>query len=155
MLCYVERNFRTAPPLNCPKFKAWMKRLEPEKMALRKYLGIHTLLELPCHGQPYSCGMILSAFHLWEGSTNTFHTRCGMITPTLFDVSAITGLKPSGRSFDFTEVEPLLLEFKVGESGKPTYNNFIDHHARTSGPVTDEEHVAFLTFWLSRYIFCS
>lgn len=47
------------------------------------------------------------------------------------------------------------LEFKVGDSEKPTYNNFIDQHAKTSGPITEEEHVAFLTFWLSRYVLCS
>ena len=30
-LQYIDRNFRTAPPLSCPKFRAWMARLEPEK----------------------------------------------------------------------------------------------------------------------------
>lgn len=106
-------------------------------------------------GQPYSCGILLDALHFWEGSTNTFHTICGMLTPTLFDVSAITGLRPHGRSFNSEDTAPVPLEFKVDDSGKPTYNKFIDHHAKTSGPITKEEHVAFLTFWLSRYIFCS
>lgn len=132
-----------------------MKRLEPEKVAQWKDLGIYTLLEFSCHRQPYSYGMLLDPLHFWEGSTNTFHTRCGMITPTLFGVSAITGLKPTGRLFDYAEDEPLPLEFKFGDSGKPTYNNFIHHHARTSGPVTEEEHVAFLNLWLSCYVFCS
>lgn len=31
-LRYVDRNFRTAPPKNCPKFCAWMDRLEVEKI---------------------------------------------------------------------------------------------------------------------------
>lgn len=81
-LCYVDRNFRIAHPLNCPKFNTWMKRLEPKKMAKWKDLGIPTLLELSCYDQPYSCGMLLAAIHFWEGSTNTFHTKCGMITVT-------------------------------------------------------------------------
>lgn len=76
-----------------------------------------------------------------------------MITPTLLDVAMITGLKPHGRLGDLSVVEDIPIEFKVGDSGKPTYNNFIDYHAKTSGPVSDEEHVAFLTLWLSHYVF--
>lgn len=80
-LHYVERNFRTAPSLNCPKFTAWMKRLEPSKVVLWRDLGIHTLLEFLCQGQPYSRSMLLAALHFWEGSTNTFHTRCELQVP--------------------------------------------------------------------------
>jgi len=36
------------------------------------------------------------------------------------------------------------------------YGNFIkDQHITTSTDVNDKEHVAFLTYWLSMYIFCS
>lgn len=31
-LRYDDRNFRTAPPRNCPKFYAWIDRLESEKI---------------------------------------------------------------------------------------------------------------------------
>lgn len=154
-LRYVERNFRTAPPLNCPKFAAWMKSLEATKEPLWQELGIDTLLEYACQGQPYSTSMLLAATYFWEGSTNTFHTRCGMITPTLLDVAMLTGLKPNNRLGDLSAADAIPIEFKVGKSGKPTYNNFIDYHAKTTGPVSDEEHVSFLTLWLSRYVFCS
>jgi len=44
-------------------------------------------------------------------------------------------------SFDFTRL---------------AYGNFIiDHRVTTSVEVSDKEHIAFLTFWLSMYIFCS
>jgi hypothetical protein len=78
-----------------------------------------------------------------------------MITPTLLDIASITSLKPTGEVFDCETIAPISLRFDVGDSRKPTYNNFIDHHATSSGPVTDEEHVAFLTLWLSRFVFCS
>ncbi|KAI5398847.1 hypothetical protein KIW84_064290 [Lathyrus oleraceus] len=110
---------------------------------------------LPVCGPPQSCGMLLAALQFWESSTNSFHTKCGMITPTLLDITAITGLKPTGKVFDCEAVAPIPLRFDVGDSRKPTYNNFIDHHATSAGHVTDEEHVAFLTLWLSRFIFCS
>jgi len=36
------------------------------------------------------------------------------------------------------------------------YGNFIkDQHVTTNTDVSDKEHVAFLTYWLSMYIFCS
>lgn len=78
-----------------------------------------------------------------------------MITPTLLDIAAITSLKPIGEVFDCEAVEPISLRFDVRDSRKPTYNNFIDHHATSLGPVTIEEHVAFLTLWLSRFVFFS
>lgn len=74
---------------------------------------------------------------------------------TLLDIAAITGLKPTGEVFDCEVVTPVSLRFDVGDSRKPTYDNFIDHHATSSGSVTTEEHVAFLTLWLSRFVFCS
>lgn len=78
-----------------------------------------------------------------------------MITPTLLDIAAITSLKPTGEVFDCEAVAPIPLRFDVGDSRNPTYNNFIDHYATSSGPMTTEEHVAFLTLWISRFVFCS
>ncbi|KAI5424066.1 hypothetical protein KIW84_030326 [Lathyrus oleraceus] len=134
-LRYVDRNFRTAPPKNCPKFCAWMDRLESEKLDHWKRIGIYTLLQIARCGPPQSCGMLLAALQFWESSTNSFHTKCGMITPTLLDIAATTGLKPTGEVFDCEAVAPISLKFNVGDSRKPTYNNFIDHHATSAGPI--------------------
>lgn len=95
-LCYVDRDFRTAPPKNCPKFCAWMGRLETEKIDHWKRTGIYTLLQIPRCGPPQSCGMLLAALQFWDSSTNSFHTKCGMITATLLDIASITSLKPTG-----------------------------------------------------------
>lgn len=78
-LCYVERNFRTAPPKNCPKFCAWMDRLEAEKIDHWKRIGIYTLLQISRCGPSQSCGMLLAILQFWESSTNSFHRKCGMI----------------------------------------------------------------------------
>ncbi|XP_050897207.1 uncharacterized protein LOC127104031 [Lathyrus oleraceus] len=154
-LRYVDRNFRTAPPKNCPKFCAWMDRLESEQIDHWKRTGIYTLLQIARCGPPQYCGMLLVSLQFWESSTNSFHSKCGMITPTLLDIAAITGLKLTGEVFDCEAVAPIPLRFEVGDYRKPTYKKFIDHHATSAGPVTDEEHVAFLTLWLSRFVFCS
>lgn len=154
-LRYVDRNFRTAPPRNYPKFCAWMDRLKSDKIDHWKRTCIYILLQIARCGPPQSCGMLLAALQFWESSTKSFHTKCGMITPTLLDSTAITSLKPIGEVFDCEAVAPISLRFNVGDSRTPTYNNFIDHHATSAGLVTDEEHVAFLTLWLSRFVFCS
>ena len=75
-----------------------------------------------------------------------------MLTPTLLDVVGLTGLKPSSQTFDPESHESKLsFDFK-----QFAYGIFIkDHHNTESSEVTNEEHVAFLTYWLSMYIFCS
>ncbi|MCI88287.1 CAP-Gly domain-containing linker protein 1-like, partial [Trifolium medium] len=44
--------------------------------------------------------MIVAALHFFESATNTFQFECGMMTPTLFDVATITGLPPTGETYD-------------------------------------------------------
>jgi len=75
-----------------------------------------------------------------------------MLTPTLLDVVGFTGLKPIGQIFDpDNHVSELSFDF-----ARYAYGNFIlDHHVTSNTDVSDIEHIAFLTYWLSMYIFCS
>jgi hypothetical protein len=75
-----------------------------------------------------------------------------MLTPTLLDVAGLTGLKPTGQTFDpENHISKLLFDF-----ARPAYGNFIIvHHVTSSVEVSDIEHIAFLTYWLSMFIFCS
>lgn len=50
-------------------------------------------------GPRYNPTMLLVSIFFWEGSTNTFQFPCGMLTPTLFDMTAITRLTPLGENF--------------------------------------------------------
>jgi len=88
--------------------------------------------------------MLIAALHFCNASTNSLHLKCGMLTPTLLDVA--------GQTFDPESHESeLSFDFKRFASGI-----FIkDHHNIESAEVTDKEHVDFLTYWLSMYIFCS
>lgn len=66
-----------------------------------------------------------------------------MLTPTLLDVAAISGLRPTGQTFDpkgyASEISFDFIKF--------AYGIFIqEHHNTTSAEVTDEEHIAFLTY---------
>jgi hypothetical protein len=65
-----------------------------------------------------------------------------MFTPTLLDVVAITGLKPTGDIFDPDICKSnITFDFK-----RAAFDNYItDHHNTKVEDVSDEEHIAFLT----------
>ncbi|CAJ2662120.1 unnamed protein product [Trifolium pratense] len=95
--------------------------------------------------------MIIAALHFFESSTNTFHFECGMMTPTLLDVAAITGLSPLGDTYDPCKAsDTIKFDFR-----NKSYSKYIVENRKTSDEVSDEEHIAFLTLWLSQYVFCT
>jgi len=73
---------------------------------------------------------------------------------TLFDVAAITWLQSTGETYDPSIVnEENLFDFSTKRA---SYTNFIyDHYETRTGEVSDQEHVDFLTFWLSHFVFCT
>src|SRR6185436_1567911 len=77
----------------------------------------------------------------------------GPMTPTLLDVTMITGLdigSPNPTAHKMAKV-PFKLSSKVNCTNKGTY---MSQHMKTKGPVTEKEHTAFLNNWLERFIFC-
>ena len=93
--------------------------------------------------------MLLASMYFWEGSTNTFQLPCGMLTPTFFDVAAITGLSPLCKTFD-----PTLPTENNFTFNHVSFQNYIeDHYDQDSIEVSEEEYIAFLTLWLSYYVF--
>ncbi|GAU37340.1 hypothetical protein TSUD_395210 [Trifolium subterraneum] len=92
--------------------------------------------------------MIIAALHFFESSTNTFQFECGMMTPTLFDVAAITSLPPTGDTYDPT-LAGSKIELKINAK---SYTKFIEEQNKLVGEVSDSEHVAFLVLWLSLHV---
>ena len=121
--------------------------MEKGKGQFWKDIGIFDLIQLSRQGPEYHNEMIIAALHFWNPSTNSLHLKCDMLAPTLLEVVGLTGqtFDPDSHysymSFDFSRL---------------AYGNFIkDQHVSTNPNVSDKEHVAFLTYWLSMYIFCS
>lgn len=97
--------------------------------------------------------MLLAILHFWKGSKNTFRLRCGMLMPTLFGVATIAGLQLTGEVFDpFADTDNL-----IGFNSKQaSFTNFINNHFdEATTEAFGKEHVAFLSLWLSHFIFCS
>lgn len=75
-----------------------------------------------------------------------------MLTPTLFDIAIVTGLCPIGKTFDPNESGEDTPSF---DNNCASFGKYIeDYHVTDNDEVSDEKHVAFLTLWLSRCIFC-
>ncbi|WJX32837.1 hypothetical protein P8452_21118 [Trifolium repens] len=144
--------FRSAPYYGNEEYTKWLDRVQVGYGDFWKDAGLFELIQLSRVGPKYHQEMLVAALHFFESSTNTFHFECGMMTPTLFDVAAITGLSPLGETYDPAKTSASI-EFAPKEK---TFLKYIqENHAVGEEEVSDVEHVAFLTLWLSHYIFCS
>lgn len=115
-----------------------------------KEMGIFDLIQLLRVGLTYFQNMFV--IYYWKSTTNIFQLPCGMLTPTLFDVAAITGLCPDGDDFDPTDLDKDTIDFDDNHVG---FNKYItDHHVDDNPEVTMEEYIAFLALWLSKCVFC-
>jgi len=73
-----------------------LKKKELEDIGL---LYIISLLQLGINQNP---SLIHAALSFWDPSHNYFRFNCGMMAPTVLDVSFLVGLPPYGLSFDIT-----------------------------------------------------
>lgn len=89
--------FRSAPSTkNKEDYIARLDKVESKKAPIWKEQGLYDLIQLSRVDHPYFQNMLVETLYFWKGTTNTFQLPCGMIIPTLFDVTAITGLCPTG-----------------------------------------------------------
>ena len=65
-----------------------------------------------------------------------------MITPTFFDIAAITGFPPIGETFDPYLESENTIDFNVKNASFSTYINM--YHV-DGEDVSDVEHIAFIT----------
>lgn len=77
-----------------------------------------------------------------------------MLTHTLFDVAAITWLRPTGETYNPSIVrEENHFNFSTKRA---SYINLISNHYKIdTSEFSDQENITFLTFWLSHFVFCT
>lgn len=73
------------------------------------------------------------------------------MTPTLLDITTITGLRPTSDDFDPNGRDEDTITLNTNRASFRKYIE--DHHDIEIDEVCDEEHIAFLDLWLSRCIF--
>ena len=97
--------------------------------------------------------MLGAAFYFWNRTTNSFQIPYGMIGLTLFEVAAITGLDPTGENI----LSNISLTHKYRINMLQTaYSAYIKNNTgMPNSDVSDNEHVAFLFYWLNAIVFLS
>lgn len=147
---------------SCPLFKepenylsylSWLLKIEKQKTQVWKEMEIFDMIQLLKVSSSYCQTMLITSLYFWDNTHNTFHFPCGILTPTLFDIASIIGLRPIIENFN-----PIFMtEESIGFDGnRATFTNYIlDHHNQDTDEVSDEKHIAFLSLWLSRCVFFS
>lgn len=149
-----NRVFRSSPLSKDPQdYLAWMAKVEKKKASFWKDMGIFDLIELSKVGPAYCQNMLLASLYFWDSTHQTFHFGCGMMTPTLFDLAAIVGLKPIGEDFNPLYLTEDSIGFEVSRAAYSSHINY--YHDKTTEEVSDTEHIAFLALWLCIHVFCS
>ncbi|RYQ89686.1 hypothetical protein Ahy_B09g096204 [Arachis hypogaea] len=149
-----QKSFLNNPKIN-PRgfdFTTWYQRLEPTKNAIWGVLGIQELLRLSHFSLTTYPWMIGAVTCFWNRTTNNFHLPCEMIGMSLLDVAAITGLPINSPDCtpDMQSKHQYNIVFNT------SYSEFITHNMGEDGTeIIDNEHVAFLFYWLNAILFCS
>lgn len=131
----------------------WLKKVEKAKAQDWKNISIYDLIMLSKLDLEYITPMLISSLYFWDSTHYTFHLPCGIATPTLFDMAAIIGLKPTGHTYD-PNID--VVDTITFSTTRATYSMHIAHyHDKDTDAVYDMEHIAFLALWLSHSVFCS
>ncbi|RYQ91918.1 hypothetical protein Ahy_B09g097977 [Arachis hypogaea] len=149
-----QKSFRNNPKINPQgyNFTSCYRRLEPTKNADWRALGIHELLRLSHFSLTTYPWMIGDVTCFWNKTTNNFHLPCGMIGMSLLDVAAITRLPIN--SLDCTPDMQPKRQYNIVLTN--SYSDFIAHNMGAEcTKITENEHVAFLFYWLNAILFCS
>lgn len=114
-------------------------------------MGIYDLIMLSKVELDYSSTLLVSSLYFWDNTQYTFHLPCGMVTPTLFDIVVITGIKPTRNTYDPDVESDDSIAFSTF---RDAYSTHIAHyHDKDTDIVSDVEYIAFLTLWLSHCVF--
>ncbi|XP_050883068.1 uncharacterized protein LOC127086362 [Lathyrus oleraceus] len=148
------RIFRTCPWSKDPSdYLSWLNKVEKIKGNFWKEVGIFDLIQLSRAGPNICPNMLLASLYFWDSTYNTFHLPCGMVTPTLFDAATIVGLHPNGIDFNPTNLNEDTIAFDTSLAPYSLFTSY--YHDKSTMEVSDVKHIAFLTLWLSKYVFCS
>ena len=137
-----------------PEYNAWFLRVAEAKGAQWKRNGLYDIIFLSTQEIFLDKGLFYAAAQFWSTRTNSFHFPCGMMSPTIQEICMITGLPAHGKDADpFLELTEPPFEYP-DDSKDRSYIAFPAYYACTTGKVSDREHIAFLIYWLNRYLFC-
>ena len=126
--------FRSCPTSDIA-YQNWFTKVESKKSQQWEKLGIYNLIKLSKPGFTYSHPLLFASLYFWDSTYNTFHLPGGMITPTFFDIAAITGLSPVGEIYiPDNEEHSNIIDFDVKLA---SFSKFISHYHTKGDEVSD------------------
>jgi hypothetical protein len=81
-----------------PSWSAWVARVALSKIDKWETLGISEAIRASKYEMPINPSLLTSLLCFWSPATYTFSFLEGYMTPTVFDVFALLGLRPMGAT---------------------------------------------------------
>ncbi|KAH0753625.1 hypothetical protein KY290_023895 [Solanum tuberosum] len=145
-----EKNTWKSWPTATEGWIRWVDRMEKVKGDTWRTADIYDTIQLSKVNIPCDPDLLYAALCFWSTSGNAFHFNFGMMSPTVFDISALTGIRPHGEAISSVlDIQSPKRE----KSKKIYYEKFIKVNTQRED-VTEEEHLVFLNMWLCKFVFC-
>ncbi|CAN1124977.1 hypothetical protein LINPERHAP2_LOCUS2645 [Linum perenne] len=144
----------TSWPLNDSDFNKWYMRLAADKGTTKLWskAGINRLLALSARIPEPDIQLFKAILCFWCTGSNCFIFRhpIGAMTITLMDLAALTGFRPPSDDDDQTTLgDEFTLSPKSFQTLRQQY-----HPSDPTSPITRQERVGFIHYWLYKYIHC-
>lgn len=154
---YIGKTMKSWPTVN-RTWIDWVDRVARAKGKVWKAAGIYDAIQLSKIDIPMDKNLVYAALFFWSVSTNSFHFRFGMMSPTVLDVVALTGFMPHGEEvcavLSMLESSEDFAMKRITSDEHFNYCKFLDV-SMGAVPVTEDEHISFLVMWLSKYLLCN
>ncbi|KAI3675595.1 hypothetical protein L1987_85185 [Smallanthus sonchifolius] len=152
------------PPTTWPE---WVNQMAGKHSAVWIKSGILDSIMTSIYDIPYNHNIISTLSHFWTPKTNTFIFPWGEATITLEDVTTLGGYSVTGDSVHAVASIPDLAgkvevmnqfrsELVRSKAKKASHSKWIQMFMTNANQHPHEnEHIGFLVFWLSRFVFPS
>ncbi len=129
----------------------WYKRVSATKQVHWDELGISQALALTIANSAKDEPLMAAATYFWSNTINAFLFNHGPMTPTLLDITMITGLDVTSSANPMSLNTKNQFDFRTKSIGG--WSGYVAAYMG-KGSITSREHVAFLLMWLEKFLFC-
>nr|BAD01416.1 aminotransferase-like protein [Oryza sativa Japonica Group] len=129
----------------------WFKRMSASKRVHWDEIGIGQALDLTIANSDKDEPLMAVASYFWSNTINAFLFNQGPMTPTLIDITMITGLDVTSSANSMSLNMKNQYDFRT--KSIDGWSGYVAAYVG-QGSVTPREHVAFLLMWLEEFLFC-
>lgn len=152
-LAFFNSKLRNWPSVH-DDYLEWLGRMEAKYAYHWRQVGIYDLVTMSRYPIDFSGNLFGAAIQFWSKTINAFVFRFGIMTITIYDLAVMFNLPASGAivSSNLLSTETSFAS-GLGRT-ELSWGSFIKTYDSKSTDPNQEEHVAFLLFWLCKYGLC-